>query len=63
METKKRNLRSQPIIVEYNGEVKEYESISEFCKTEGFLYPTVLLWVRGVVNPSVDIKITKVERR
>lgn len=63
MEKKKRDLRSKPIIVEYDGQVKEYASAKDFCEKEGFAYSTVLLWIKGAVKPSIDIKITKVERR
>ena len=63
MENRRRDLRSKPIIVEYDGQVKEYASVRDFCAKEGFSYPTALLWVRGTVKPSIDIKITKVERR
>lgn len=62
MEKRRKDLRSKPIIVEYDGQVKEYASVRDFCVKEGFSYPTVLLWVKGVVKPSIDIKITKVKR-
>ena len=60
---KKRRLRETPIIVELEGTIKEYSSISEFCREEGFAYATVYQWLTGKSNPCIDIKITKVERR
>lgn len=63
MEKKRRDLRHQPIMVELDGEVKEYASITDFCNEEGFAYHTVLQWMHGLHKPCIDIKITKLEKR
>ena len=63
MEKKKRNLKCMPISVELEGQVKEYASISDFCREEGFSYPTIIQWMHGKHKPSIDIKITKLEKR
>ena len=53
----KRDLRNRSIIVELDGEKKEYSSIREFCNEKDFSYTTVLGWLRKKVKPSIQINI------
>lgn len=53
----KMDLRNRKIIVELEGEKKEYSSIKEFCNEKEFSYTTVLGWLRKKTKPSINIKI------
>lgn len=53
----KKDLRKKAIIVEYNGEKKRYDSLREFTNEQEFNYQTVLNWLKGYNNPSIDINI------
>ena len=53
----KRDLRKKSIVVEYNNEVKHYDSLQKFVDESEFNYQTVLNWLKGYNKPSIDIKV------
>ena len=53
----KRDLRKKSIVVEYNNEVKHYDSLQKFVNESEFNYQTVLNWLKGYNKPSIDIKV------
>lgn len=53
----KKDLRKKSIVVEYNNEVKHYNSLRSFVDEYGFNYQTVLNWLKGYNKPSIDIKV------
>ena len=53
----KKDLRKKSIVVEYNNEVKHYNSLQSFVDEYEFNYQTVLNWLKGYNKPSIDIKI------
>lgn len=53
----KKDLRKKSIIVEYNNEIKHYDSLKEFADKYELNYQTVLNWLKGYNKPSIDIKI------
>lgn len=53
----KKDLRKKSIVVEYNNEVKHYNSLQSFVEEYELNYQTVLNWLKGYNKPSIDIKI------
>ena len=53
----KKDLRKKSIVVEYNNEIKHYDSLKKFVDEYELNYQTVLNWLKGYNKPSIDIKI------
>jgi len=53
----KKDLRKKSIRVEYNNEIKHYDSLRKFADEYELNYQTVLNWLKGYNKPSIDIKL------
>ena len=52
-----KNLKNKPVIVEIDGEIKEYPSLKAFAVDYDINYQTTLNWINKKTNPSIDVKL------
>lgn len=52
-----KNLKNKPVIVEIDGETKEYSSLKAFSIDYDINYQTTLNWINKKTKPSININI------